>query len=59
LVAIFGARLCFEAIRKARAMRFGRTNQKQRVAADRAYRLPAKEAAFEPSLHYLDGFPRC
>jgi hypothetical protein len=44
-----------EAVRKARAMPFGRTKQKQRTVA-RVYHLLAKEAAYAPNIHHLDEF---
>jgi hypothetical protein len=44
-----------EAVRKARAMRFGRMKQKQRMVA-RVYHLLAKEAAFRPNFHHLEDF---
>ena len=43
------------AVRKARALPFGRDKNKQRVVA-RVYHLLAKEAAYTPNLHHLDDF---
>jgi hypothetical protein len=44
-----------EAVRKARALPFGRTKQKQRVVA-RVYHLLARKAAFTPTLHHFGEF---
>ena len=43
------------AVRKARALPFGRDKRKQRVVA-RVYHLLAREAAYTPNLHHLDDF---
>jgi hypothetical protein len=43
------------AVRKARALPFGRAKQKQRTVA-RVYHLLAREAAYAPNVHHLEDF---